>query len=373
MAAPRSSSVQEKRNSIDENIEIARTLPNEYYREDSHFQAARELIFKRSWQFIGDSDRVKIPGQASPVSLLDGFISEPLLLTRDSSDQVHCLSNVCTHRGTILVEGECHAQQLRCRYHGRRFGLDGKFLSTPGFEQAKDFPSADDNLSAVPFQSWDKLLFAGIDPAMPFEEFIGDMRTRLAWLPLSEYRFSPENSRDYIVHANWALYCDNYLEGFHIPYVHPELAQMLDVKNYYSEIYKYSNLQLGYASSQDDVFPLPESSPDFGKPIAAYYYWLFPNLMFNFYPWGLSINVVLPLAVNRTKVSFLTYIYDHERFDRGANTALDRVEREDESVVEQVQKGVRSHFYTRGRYSPQWEKGVHHFHSLLLKFLNGEN
>lgn len=365
-----SQTVKHDADTIDSDISIARTLPTAYYREESHFQASRELIFKRSWQFIGDADRVKIPGQATPVSLLEGLIGEPLLLTRDNQDQVHCLSNVCTHRGTILVEGECHAQQFRCRYHGRRFGLDGKFLSTPGFEEAKEFPTPTDNLSKVPFAQWDKLLFAGIEPAMSADEFLGEMKRRLFWLPLAEYRFAPAHSRDYIVHANWALYVDNYLEGFHIPYVHPELAQMLDVKNYYSEIYRYCNLQLGYASSPDDAFDLPKESPDYGKPIAAYYYWLFPNLMFNFYPWGLSVNVVLPLAVNRTKVSFLTYIYDQERFDHGANNALDRVEREDESVVEQVQKGVRSHFYHRGRYSPQWEQGVHHFHRLLLEFLN---
>jgi choline monooxygenase len=356
---------------IDGDISSARTLPTEYYREETHFRSARELIFKRSWQFIGDSDRVKISGQATPITLLDGFIGEPILLTRDNQDQIHCLSNVCTHRGTILVEGECHQQQFRCRYHDRRFGLDGKFLSAPGFEGAKDFPSPADNLSAVPFSSWDKLLFAAIDPAMPADEVLGDMKSRLSWLPLGEYSFDAAHSRDYIVHANWALYVDNYLEGFHIPYVHPELAQHLDMKNYYSEIYKYSNLQLGYASSPDDAFNLPPASPDHGKPVAAYYYWLFPNLMFNFYPWGLSVNVVLPLAVNRTKVLFLTYIYDRDRFDRGDDNTLDRVEREDESVVKQVQKGVRSHFYRRGRYSPQWEKGVHHFHSLLLGFLGG--
>lgn len=356
--------------SINPDITRAQTLPTEFYKDEKLYAAARDLIFTRSWQFIGDTDQVKTPGQATPISLLEGLIGEPLLLTRDNRDQVHCLSNVCTHRGTILVEGECHSQQLRCRYHGRRFGLDGKLISAPGFENAQDFPSSADNLSSVPFAQWDKLLFAGIEPAMTSDEWLGDLKSRLSWCPLSQLKFSPSHSRDYIVQANWALYVDNYLEGFHIPYVHPELAQMLDVKNYYSEIYKYANLQLGYASSPQDAFDLPASSPDYGKPIAGYYYWLFPNLMLNFYPWGLSVNVVLPQSVNRTKVRFLTYIWDQNRFDQGANAALDRVEREDESVVEQVQKGIRSHFYKRGRYSPQWEKGVHHFHGLLMDHLN---
>ena len=49
----------------------------------------------------------------------------------------------------------------------------------------------------------------------------------------------------------------------------------------------------------------------------------------------------------------------------GAGADLDRVEREDESVVECVQQGVRSRIYERGRYSPSREQGVHHFHRLL--------
>ena len=53
--------------------------------------------------------------------------------------------------------------------------------------------------------------------------------------------------------------------------------------------------------------------------MAAYYAWLFPNLMFNVYPWGLSVNVVQPL----------------------------------------------SRLYSKGRYSPQHERGTHHFHRLV--------
>lgn len=92
--------------------------------------------------------------------------------------------------------------------------------------------------------------------------------------------------------------------------------------------------------------------------------------MFNFYPWGLSINVVKPLGVNLTRVSFLSYVWRAERLGSGAGAELDRVEREDEAVVEATQRGVRSRLYDRGRYSPTREQGVHHFHRLLASRLN---
>jgi choline monooxygenase len=92
--------------------------------------------------------------------------------------------------------------------------------------------------------------------------------------------------------------------------------------------------------------------------------------MFNFYPWGLSVNVVQPLEINRAKVSFYSFVYDASKLDAGAGSILDKVETEDEEVVEGVQKGVRSQFYQAGRFSPTREQGVHHFHSLLAQFLN---
>lgn len=93
--------------------------------------------------------------------------------------------------------------------------------------------------------------------------------------------------------------------------------------------------------------------------------------MVNVYPWGLSVNVVKPLAVDRTRVSFLTWVWDPSRLGAGASADLDRVEREDEVVVESVQRGVASRLYDRGRYSPARETGVHHFHRLLTAALAG--
>src|SRR5262249_55238799 len=151
--------------------------------------------------------------------------------------------------------------------------------------------------------------------------------------------FDATRSRDYLVRANWALYCDNYLEGFHIPYVHASLTQVLDYGEYRTELFPWATLQIGVAGDAEDCFTPPPGSPDHGQRIAAYYFWLFPNTMLNLYPWGLSLNVVRPLDVDRTKVSFRSYVWDPSRLDRGAGAGLDRVEREDEVIVESVQHG----------------------------------
>lgn len=354
---------------VDPDIRRASTIPSAVYSDPAIFARCRDRVFARTWQLAADLDQVRTPRQVCPLVFLEGLLEEPLLLSRDDRDRLHCLSNVCTHRGNLVVEQPGVCAHLRCRYHGRRFDLDGTFRSMPEFEEVEGFPSEADSLPRVPLAVWGRLVFASLDPAFAFEDLIRSVEQRVGWLPLREFAPDPARNRDYLVRANWALYVDNYLEGFHIPFVHMGLNEKLDYGAYRTELFRWSSLQVGISRGGESVFDLPASSPDAGSAVAAYYFWLFPNLMLNFYPWGLSINIVRPLAVDRTKVSYLTYVWDESKLDQGAGAVLDRVEREDESIVEAVQRGVRSRRYDRGRYSPTREQGVHHFHRLLCEFL----
>ncbi len=360
---------------IDPDISRAQTPDTGLYTDPQLFEAARERIFAPSWQFVGDVSAVKETGDAWPFTLLGGYLDEPLVLVRDK-DAIRLLSNVCTHRGNLLVNEPCRAQHLRCRYHGRQFHLDGSFLSMPEFREVKDFPSAADNLTSLPLLRWGPWLFTSLDAGRvaatsagtaAANPFLRDMIDRLHWLPVDEFVFRPDRSRDFTVRANWALYCENYLEGFHIPFVHAGLNAVIDFGNYTTELFPYSNLQLGIAKDDEDCFDLPPSSSDYGKKVAAYYFFVFPNLMFNFYPWGLSVNIVKPVSAAETKVTFLTFVYDESKYNSGAGSGLDQVEIEDEEVVEAVQKGVRSRYYTQGRYSVSREQGTHHFHRILAE------
>ncbi|HUH13572.1 MAG TPA: aromatic ring-hydroxylating dioxygenase subunit alpha, partial [Longimicrobiales bacterium] len=336
------------------------------------FERQRERVFARTWQLAGEAARVRAPGHVLPFTLLDGCLDEPLVLARDDGGTLRCLSNVCTHRGALVVEGEGHVRQLRCRYHGRRFGLDGCLHSMPEFDDVEGFPSPSDDLPRLPLGEWGPFLFTAIEAAFPFDVWIEPVRRYTGFLPVDDYVFDAATSRDYVLRANWAMYCDNYLEEFHIPYVHQAtLGGQLDYGAYRTELFDWGNLQLGVGKAGDELFELPDSHPNAGEPIAAFYFWLFPNLMLNFYPWGLSVNVVEPLGPERTRVKFRYWVHDEEKRSRGVGADLHNVEMEDEEVVESVQKGVRSRLYERGRYSPRREVGTWHFHRLLAELMGG--
>jgi choline monooxygenase len=240
----------------------------------------------------------------------------------------------------------------------------------PEFKEVENFPTEADHLTNLPIHQFGKWFFTSLTQKTNTDAFFGDMLKRVSWMPFDDFHFRPELSRDYIVEAHWALYCENYLEGFHIPFVHAGLNSVIDYGNYTTELFEHSSLQLGLAKDNDNIFDLPPSSPDYGKQVGGYYFWVFPNMMFNFYPWGLSINIVKPISISQSKVSFLSYVWDENKLRQGAGANLHQVEMEDEDIVQNVQKGIRSRFYEYGRYSVKRETGTHHFHQLLAKFMS---
>jgi choline monooxygenase len=265
-----------------------------------------------------------------------------------------------------LVLDPCTKKTLQCRYHGRSFSLDGTLRHMPEFEQAIGFPSASDNLHEFPLKEWMGMHFTTLGEGMNLPWDV--LEKRLGFLSPESFTYDEGRDRDHSVEANWLLYVDNYLEGFHIPYVHPELNQALDYSGYVTETFEGGVLQIGKATEGDVSFDLPPGHPDEGQEIAAYYLWLFPNMMFNFYPWGLSVNVVMPVSHKRCRILYRGYVKDAELAGQGAGSVLDTVEHQDQWVIEEVQKGMASSAYNRGRYSPTREQGVHHFHRMLTQF-----
>src|SRR4051812_4444504 len=345
---------------VEDDIRTARTLPVAFYRDAAVFERAREKVFARSWQHVDGAAAMRRTASALPFELLPGCLDEPLVVVRDAKGTTRCLSNVCTHRGNVVCTEPGEVGGLRCGYHGRKFTLEGKMIAMPEFEGVHDFPTPRDDLKEIRLGTLGPLVFAGLQPAFSFDELTAPVRERIDFL--DKLAPDPSGTRQYEVNASWALYCDNYLEGFHVPFVHPDLAKTIDYRSYRTELFPWASLQTAEATEASEAFP--------GSKVAAYYFFLFPNTMLNFYPWGLSLNVVVPLAVDRTRILYRTFVLDESRKGRGAGAALDKVELEDERIVEQVQRGIRSRLYESGRYSPAREQGVHHFHRLLARALD---
>ena len=355
--------------SVDANIHQAHTLPGSFYRSSGLFEQCREKVFTRAWHCIGLREELPEPETVQPFELLPGFLSEPLLLARDKAGNRRCLSNVCTHRANLLVSEPGACQEIRCRYHGRRFSLDGKMAHMPEFSDVKNFPSEQDHLPVLPLESYGPLLFTNLDRKASFASWIAPVRKRIDWMKPEEFVHAPEYSALYEIDAHWALYVDNYLEGFHIPFVHPGLNQVLEYRDYRYEMMPGGVLQIGMAKEGQLAFSIPAGQPEAGQQVAAYYFWMFPNLMLNFYPWGLSLNIIEPVSPTRTNIRYETFLRPGQDYDESNWQFTSTVEFEDQAVVESVNRGVNSRLYKTGRFSPKREPGVHHFHRMLAEAL----
>ncbi len=357
---------------VDYDICVAKTIDKSIYLDAHIFELLKEKVFSQFWHYIGDHSYLTTQNNVYPFTLLENYLNEPLVLSLDADHNIHCLSNVCNHRGSILIKHACKLPHIRCSYHGRMFKLNGQFVSMPEFKKVQHFSPENNQLPTLPLENIGNMLFTSLHPAYPFNQVFNDILNKLNWYPFDKLKICLDKPlQSYHVKANWALYCENYLEGFHIPFVHPVLNSIIDFRSYTTETFEFSNLQLGKSKSLEDCFDnIPTNSPYYNQNIAAFYFWVFPNLMVNVYPWGISLNIVVPIDQENTNVQFISYILDQSKRGQGAGGDLDTVQKEDEEIVELVQKGIHSRFYRHGRYAPDHEQGTHHFHRLLADFLN---
>ena len=338
--------------SINKDITIAKSLHSDFYTKEECFDLSLSKILSKSWQLAcHKSDLLK--DNIYPFTFLEDTINEPMVIAK-SDDRISSFTNVCTHRGHIINQKKCFRKRMKCDYHGRTFNLDGTMNSMPGFENVRNFPSDRDNIKSFPIIDWNDFIFTSLNPSININDILKDITDRVKNFPFEKISFSEKYSKVYNLDANWALYCENYLEGLHVPFVHRELNNEIDLKTYKTKLLKNGVLQ--YTDNKNNE-------------IYAYYYWIFPNLMFNFYDWGLSVNIVEPISSNKTRIKFLSFITkDSEQLNKKIKE-LDIVELEDEKVVLNVQKGVQSQFYKNGRYSAEYEKGTHHFHRLICQYI----
>lgn len=341
---------------VPEDIRDARLPPAALYADPAWQADLRDRVLARSWHLLADP--LPPPGHARADTLLPGVLDEPILLTHPSDGPPRALSNACTHRGHLLLDpGPARPlRQLRCGYHGRRFDLGGACAASPGFA-----PEALED-AALPTLGLGEALglaFAAVAPAQPFAAWWAQVEAAVG--PIDGGALDPAGSVDHTIPVHWALYVENYLEGLHIPFVHPALAGAVDLAAYQTELVPGGVLQLGFAPGGG---PGGVRLAD-GRDVAAAWLWLFPGTMVNVYPWGVSVNGVLPAGPSATVVRYRTIVTRPELRGEGAGADLGQVEREDQEAVRRVAAGQRARAWRPGRYAPEHERGVHHFHRML--------
>ncbi len=335
-------------------LERAHALPARYYFGEDMLAREHDTVFARSWQLVAHREQLAEPGD----HVIERIGRVPILVVRGKDQVLRAFPNVCRHRaGPLALCNGKGASALHCKYHGWTYTLEGQLRSAPEMQGAEDFDVADIRLPPLRVHEWQGLVFVALsDDVAPFKAVYAGIIERIAPIDLSAMRYLRRESYD--IDCNWKVYVDNFLEGYHLPHVHPGLCKVLDYRAYDTELSAWQILQTS---------PLRGGSEIYGEG-EAFYYQIYPNIMLNIMPGRLQTNRVLPLGPGRCRVEFdFYYAQDDQAQARIARDAefSDEVQLEDVAICEAVQSGLASGTYDAGRLCPKRESGVWHFHNML--------
>ena len=324
------------------------TAPAALYRDPAAYERERTGVFARTWQFIGNESEVSGPGDY----LSDRIAGFPVVVVRDKAGTLRGFHNVCRHRAGPLVSeprGTCEGE-LVCRYHGWRYALDGRLRSAVDFGKAEGFDPRDYGLYPVRLEVWRGLIFVNLDEAAaPLMDGLAPLEALFA-----ERNISPGPAtlrRGHEIACDWKVYVENYLEGYHIPVVHPELAAEVDCR--------------GYRVSMHGAVAVHEVPTEDGAQ-QGLWAWAWPNLAVNIYRYGLMIEHMRPAGFGRTRLEYL-YFYDPAtaRMDE-VLAASDQLTVQDVWICERVQENLNAGVYEAGVLSPRHEEAVGWFQARIM-------
>ena len=147
---------------VNKDITKSYTLPADFYSSKSKFENVVDRIFVGSWQLICTKNSIKSMNDTYVFEFIEDLIPEPLFLI-NQDDKFKCFSNVCTHRGNVLIDQKDKIKNhITCKYHGRKFNTCGKFVYMPETEGMQNFPTKEDDLMEFPVIVWRQFIFSSL-------------------------------------------------------------------------------------------------------------------------------------------------------------------------------------------------------------------
>lgn len=336
-------------------LEEAETIPSSWYTDHNIYNFELKNILSKSWNLVSHVSKIKSKGDF----VVENLFGNSIIIVRSGDDEINAFYNVCRHRGGPIAAENGSCKIFQCKYHGWTYQLDGSLRGTPKFDGVKNFNSKEYSLKILPVLIVKGMIFISLQESPLQDNYIADIfENGLVKEKIEKFNFYTRVN--YKIKCNWKVYIDNFLEGYHLPYVHPGLSKIISSKEYKIETGEYHSLQSSLIID-DTIYGNGE----------AFYYFIYPNMMLNILPGRLQTNLVLPLSEEQTLVIF-DYFYDDISTRNSEKISNDirfseEIQQEDINICERVQNGLKSFGYDRGRFSVQEEAAVHHFQNLLRK------
>ena len=319
---------------------MPRALAARWYSDHDQYQNERRAIWGSEWLMFGVTAELSRPGQY----VADEIAGYPLLVVVDPQGELRGFHNVCPHRAGVIQWPGCgQTGNLVCRYHGWAFSWDGSLKSARDFG---DTPTPDDHsLRSIRVETWGPLVFVNLDENAPsLASTLGSLDTAVRQHAFAAFTYGRRLVRT--LECNWKTYVDNYLEGYHVPLLHPLLNSAVDMKTDSVEV-------------PDDTYCIHRAGQVQGSASAGVWVFRYPNLAINVYADGMNVERIVPLSSTRTAVVYDYFAHDVseakiQSMVEMSNVTLD----EDQAIAELVQRNLDAGIYEAGPLSPRHENAL---------------
>ncbi len=358
--------------------EQARALPFAAYHDESLFAIEMERLFRGDWVAVCAESALRDAGDYLALDIA----GEPLALIRAADGELRALSNVCRHRGTLMLEPGIDCLEkgtIVCPYHAWSYADTGAFRGAPYTHGLKIDPEQH-SLPAFRTETWMGVVFVCLDPDTP------PLAGRLAGIAPHLDEFDPASftvagtmANPEVWDANWKLILENGIESYHLFKVHEQTLEKVTPTRgaYYIEgsapwtltggevvqyggdgvVGKLFNSLLG-GNSKADHYVLVSIPPSFvGVMTLDSWDWIVVH------PVGPTSSRVLQGTLTREPLDSVS-----QKIGQGYATAFLE---EDRWICERAQAGMASEHSRGGRLVPL-ERVVADFHNYLAWRLTGE-
>lgn len=330
-------------------MSISTNLPAHVYVEDDIYKAECVTVFDRYWQYLGAASQVSRPSSYIAASIA----GRGVFVVRGQDGELRGFLNACRHRGAPLLDigsGRC-PRQIRCPYHLWSYDDRGALVEAPWFDNADSDTTnlSEYGLWPISVDVWRGLLFVAINPELTLLEQLGHTVTELADVPIDQYQAGGMEQLRF--DANWKMYTDNFVEGYHIPGIHAKFYSMIDFEQFRTA--PHDGIVCMTAPTRDDLF------------YQGRWYWMWPNWTLSLYPDGMSTSRINPLSALETELHYTFYFADisEQRAKQRTEIMAENVAviREDFGICLSVHQNYLRGNYQPGPLSPRHEQGVVYF------------
>ena len=331
-----------------------KNLGPEFYTDSALYERERRVIFWNTWQLLGPVTYLYSAGDY----LATEIAGAKVFAIRDNDGKLRAFRNVCRHRGArLLPEGQGNCKRIRCPYHSWVYRLDGSLERTPWFGDDPNFDPGDWPLDEIYVDVWRGLVFVALDTDRTLESQLAAVIGELALEPIETHQ--PVAQHRLVFDANWKVYTDNFVEGYHIPTIHPSFFEAIQFEQFETTV--HDNMVRMSAPAQDNLF------------YRGRWLWMWPNWTLSVFDGGMNTSRVNPVGPAQTELIYEFYFCDEKRVDKSSckeviaqNLA---VIEEDFEICVQTHKNYASNAYVPGPLSHKQEAGVHWFQSKLRDLL----